>query len=266
MQPTCLITGASSGIGAEFAKQVALSTNYTLLLIARRIDRLKNIREVIKTSLEAQNENKLNKIHLLSGDLLDPNFLHEIVNYVDKNSLFVELLINNAGFGTVGSFFKNKVDREIQMVRLNCEVPIKLSHSFIPEMLNKKRGSVINVCSTAAFQAVPYMSTYAATKAFLLSHSLGLNRELKHFNINVLAHCPGPTDTEFHLVAGLEQKMSHLPAMKVENVVSEALLALSKGKAIVVNGRLNKFLALLTNFLPKSLTALIVQRILRHSV
>ena len=179
---------------------------------------------------------------------------------VAKRNIHISFLINNAGFGSLTEFAEAKICRELNMLSLNCGAPLALISSFLPKMLEQGEGTIVNVCSTCSFQPMPYMATYGATKAFLYSLSTALNQELKNSGIRVVAHCPGPTHSEFHLAAGLPEKMSELPAMNAKEVVLDCLNRIDRGKNVIINGRLNRFLAFLSGILPVSLSTRLVSR------
>ncbi len=172
-------------------------------------------------------------------------------------------LINNAGFGSLGQFSESDRRTECDMVRLNCIAPLYLCQSLLPQMTRAKRSAIVNVCSTAAYQAMPYMATYGATKAFLLNLSVALAAETRRTGLTVLAHCPGPTDTEFHLVVGLEDKLSFLPAVSARKVVEQALDAAVRGRTIYINGWLNFPLAQLNRVFPRLFAARLIELALR---
>ncbi len=257
---TAVITGASAGIGWAYAMELARANYSDLVLVARREDRLIQL----KNDILLQHP-KL-KVHVEKRDLTSSFEREELFNSLRDKELHVTLLVNNAGFGSVGAFELADISRELKMIELNCRAPIHLCHMFIPEMIKEKEGAIINVCSTAAFQAMPYMATYGATKAFLLNWSVALATELNTYGVKVLANCPGPTESEFHLVAELEDKMSFLPAMTAEIVAEQTLVALSNNKKIKINGAINFVLTQLNRILPRATAASLVERILRaHS-
>lgn len=220
-----LITGASSGIGAEFALQLA-ALEFNLVLVARRKDRLENI------SAELIAKYKIETL-VISLDLSTPNFLETIKN--QTNHLDIGLLINNAGFAITGSFLNDKLENQLSLLDVNCKAPLVLSHYFGNKMLKKGKGGIINIASTAAFLPLPYWSNYAASKAYLLSFSEGIWYELKHNGIDVLAVCPGPTQTEFTSIAKVNFK-----GMTANDVVNYSLKNLGKKPSIIV-GFANQF-------------------------
>jgi len=220
-----LITGASSGIGEEFARQLA-KMKFNLVLVARRTENLENI------SAQLISEHAIETI-IITLDLSKPNFLKEMeqqVAHVD-----IGLLINNAGFALTGSFMAGKLESQIELLDLNCKAPLILSHYFGNKMIKRGKGAIINIASATAFLPMPFWSNYAASKAYLLHFSEGLWYELQEKGIDVLAVCPGGTNTEFAKTANVQ-----LNGMSVKDVVSESLESIGK-KPTLVTGFKNKF-------------------------
>src|ERR1044071_5489674 len=186
---TTLITGASSGIGAAFARKLA-ARGRNVLLVARSEDKLIALCNELGrlTSIRAQ---------YLALDLQQPDAGAQLFEETNKRGLEIEMLINNAGFGSMGDFVKLDLDRELEILQLNVRAVVELTHRFLAPMRERKRGTIINVASTAGFQAVPYMATYAATKAFVLSVSEALGEETPLQEIHVMPLCPGVTKTTF---------------------------------------------------------------------
>lgn len=258
-RPAILITGASAGLGAEYARQFNASDSRTLILVARRHERLVALQE----SLQGKSE-------VICCDLSSHEQRLELFERVKALGYRVEVLVNNAGFGSLGPFKESALDWELKMIDVNCKAPLHLLHLFLPDLLetgrlSQCRGSVINLCSTAAFQAMPYMATYGATKSFLLQFTNALAAEFGD-QLVFLAHCPGPTRTEFHLVVGLPEKLSYIPSASAEKVVGEALKKLHLASSgTLINGRLNFLLSQLNRVFPRSFAARIVARILRNA-
>lgn len=232
-----LITGASSGIGEEFAMQLA-ALNFNLVLVARRKEKLENL------SAELIAKNNIETL-VISLDLSTPNFLETIKQ--QTNHLDIGLLINNAGFAITGSFLNDKLENQLSLLDVNCKAPLILSHYFGNKMLVKGSGGIINIASTAAFLPLPYWSNYAASKAYLLSFSEGIWHELKHKGIDVLAVCPGPTQTEFASIAKVNFK-----GMTANNVVNYALENLGENSSVIV-GFANQFLNFFLRFFSRNL-------------
>lgn len=222
-----LVTGASAGIGKALAEELAVGgTN--LVLTARRRDRL----EELAGKLTAKGV----RVEIFAADLADPAAPASIHAFTKKKGIDVELLINNAGFGAYGELHTVALPRLLEMVQVNCSAVIHLTRLYLPEMIEWRRGDVLIVASTAAFQAVPYISTYAATKAFDLLFAEGLAEEMKPYGVRVCALCPGSTVSEFHEVAG----QAHLAAAEkqetAEKVARTGLRALAAGKSYVISG------------------------------
>jgi short-subunit dehydrogenase len=236
-----LITGASAGLGAEFARQLS-KRGHRLVLAARRKDRL--------DALAAE----VGNARPVAIDLSADGAADKLVGDVESAGETIEILINNAGFGQHGWFDKADAKRLRQMIDLNCGALTDLCRAVAPEMIQRGRGKILNVASTAAFQPGPGMAVYFATKAYVLSLSEALHEELKRFGISVTALCPGPTMTEFGEVAGFKTKQSlQRFFMDSEPVVRMGLQALERNKAVAIAGRLNAVGAFSTRFAPRSL-------------
>lgn len=242
-----LITGASSGIGEVFSYELA-NRGYETILVARRLERLQTISNRIEKDLRVRSIP-------LKGDLTNENDLVE----VSKHLKDVDLLINNAGFGLIGSFEDIEADREMQMIRLNIGALYFLTKKYAL-MRNNTGGGVINVASTAAYLPVPGMAVYAATKAFVLSFSEAVSEELQSKDFKVMVLSPGPTRTEFFDVASGGRKQ--LPgSMSPEEVVKRALDAFEKGKRSVVSGLINKIIASGSRLVPRSIAMKAARRV-----
>jgi short-subunit dehydrogenase len=237
-----LITGASAGLGEEFARQLS-AKGERLVLVARRKDRLEGLAK------------ELGNARALALDLGKPDSAESLLADLAAHSEEIGTLINNAGFGVFGKFAKADPTRLRQMIDLNCGTLTDLCAAVVPQMLERGRGSILNVASTAAFQAGPGMAVYFATKAYVLSLSEALHEELKPHGIKVSCLCPGPTATEFGEVAGFKGKgMFDKVSMSAEHVVKIGLEALDKNRAVVVAGPLNKTAVVLTHLAPRALT------------
>jgi short-subunit dehydrogenase len=242
-RPVALVTGASAGIGVEFAKQLA-PLGYDLVLVARRRDRL----DALAAELTASSPGL--RAHVLVADLALPEAPAEIAAELARRSLDVDLLVNNAGFGWHGRFVKSDPDNAARMIAVNVGALVALSNAFVPAMVARKRGGVINVGSTASFQPVPNMAVYGATKAFVLSFTEALHEEVRASGVSVVALCPGATTTEFFAVAGDFQVPG--PKRTSADVVRTALRALAKNQAVVVDGPINQGMSASVRFLPRS--------------
>ena len=221
-----LVTGASAGIGVALAKELAAGGAH-LVLTARRRERL----DQLAKTLAAQHKIKT---EVAVADLAEPNAPERIFAFTKEKGITVDLLVNNAGFGHYGEFPEAPAPRLLEMVQVNCGTVVHLSRLYLPGMVERKRGDVLIVASTAAFQAVPYISTYAATKAFDLIFAEGLAEEMKPHGIRVCALCPGSTESEFHVVAGQEKYQRK--SETAEKVAKTGLQALAAGKSYVISG------------------------------
>jgi hypothetical protein len=258
--PTALVTGASMGIGAAFARELA-ARQYNLVLVARSQDKLLAIAEELQTRHSI-------KVQVIVGDLTDaktPQFIFETVTSWDWS---IDLLINNAGFGDYGEFTTRERTRQLAMIQLNIMALVELTHLFLPTMQARRSGSIINVASIAAFQPMPYLSVYAATKAFVLSFSEAIRAENRHLGINVQCLCPGATESNFTAVSGLETAFGdfdHKPTLADATLVAqESLTALEHNKSNVVAGGIgNRIGAGLSRILPSETLAAFVEKVFR---
>ncbi len=251
---TTLITGASSGIGAAFARKLA-ALGRNVLLVARSEEKLIALCNELGrlTSIRAQ---------YLALDLTNPEARTQLFEETKTRGLEIDTLINNAGFGSMNDFAKLELDRELEMIELNITAVVDLTHRFLGPMRERKQGTIINVASTAGFQPVPYMATYAATKAFVLSFSEALWDENRMHGIHVMALCPGVTETNFFDAAGIDR-----PPMRAvqtpEEVVDTALRALPRKKSLVISGWANWFVVEAERFLPRSAVTKVAGNALR---
>jgi short-subunit dehydrogenase len=238
-QPVTLITGASAGLGAEFARQCAARGD-ELVLVARRRDRLE--------ALAAE----IGRAHVIVLDLQAPGAARQLSEDVQGRGLAVTRLINNAGFGLVGTFAALPLERQRAMIDLNIAALVELSHLLLPAMVAARTGGILNVASTAAFQAGPGMAVYFASKAFVLSFSEALHQELKGSGVSVSALCPGPTATEFGAVAGATSARFDRLAADAGSVVAAGLAGLERNQAVVIPGLLNKVTAQSGRLMPRA--------------
>jgi short-subunit dehydrogenase len=238
--PIALITGASAGLGVDFARQLA-ARGRRLVLVARRQDRL--------NALAAE----LGNARAIGEDLSLPGAIDRLMADLAAHGEHVDLLVNNAGFGLTGRFAELDSKRQRQMIDLNCGALVELAHAVLPGMIERKSGAILNVASTAAFQPGPGMAVYFATKAFVLSLSEALHEEVKKHGVIVSALCPGPTATEFGQVAGFgPSNLLDRIAADSPSVVRAGLKGLEKGRAIVIPGLINKSTAQAHRFFPRS--------------
>jgi len=249
-----LITGASAGIGKAFAEELAAG-KANLVLTARRTQELETLAARLSSSHGV-------RIATFAADLNDPAAPAEILAFTRYKNLRVDFLINNAGFGKYGEFSKSEVKRQTSMVRVNCEAVVHLTHLFLNPMIERRKGDILILASTASFQAVPYLSVYAATKAFDLLFAEGLAQEVKRYGIRVCALCPGSTESEFHAIAGapIRGGASRETAKKVVGVGLDALLA---GKHSVISGVRNRLGAELQRLVPRRTVANAAEKIFR---
>ncbi|MDG0816403.1 SDR family NAD(P)-dependent oxidoreductase [Bdellovibrio svalbardensis] len=248
-----LITGASSGIGYEFAKIFA-KNGCNLVLSARS----KLILEDLAAELV-----KLHgvKVHVLEADLSNPEECRRLEAFCQNNEIFVENLINNAGVGDNEAFVDSDWKKQEHMIRLNIESLVKLTHMFLPKMVERKSGGILNVASTAAFQPGPFMAVYYATKAFVLSFSEALNEELKDTGVHVTSLCPGPTRSGFQEAAKMDKavlfKLLNIPDAKV--VAEYGYHAFKNKKAVAIHGFMNKIMVQSLRISPRILILKIVR-------
>jgi uncharacterized protein len=252
---TCLVTGASSGIGAEIARALA-RRGHGVTLVARRENRLRELAEEL-----SQREGV--RAETLGCDLADEHARTRMLASLAELGLVVEVLVNNAGFGTAGPFTELDQDREVELVRLNVEALVALCGRFVPEMVRRGRGAVLNVASTAAFQPLPRNATYAASKAFVLSFTDALHAELGKTGVTATSLCPGPVKTEFTDVAGMDSAADSAPSFvwtDADFVAEEGVKGLEGGKRVVVPGKLNAAGALGGQHVPRSVLLRFAQR------
>ncbi len=249
-----LVTGASAGIGIALATQLAEGGTH-LVLTARRRDRLEELSGKLKAAHGIQTE-------VFDADLAQPETPEKIYAFTKQKGIAIDLLINNAGFGQYGEFAQVDTQRLVDMVQVNCTAVVHLTRLFLPDMIARRRGDVLILASTASFQAVPYISTYAATKAFDLLFAEGLAEEMKPHGIRVCALCPGSTESEFHAVAGQEQ-FATKNQETAEKVARTGLQALVAGKSYVISGLGNYLGAQSQRIVPRRLVTRIAATMFR---
>ena len=251
---TTLITGASSGIGEAFARKLA-ARGRNVLLVARSEDKL------ITLCNELGRSNSI-RAQYVALDLSKPESPARLFEETVKRGLVVDMLINNAGFGSMSEFSKLDLARELNMIDLNIKSLVELTHLFLKPMLERKQGAIINVASTAGFQPVPFMATYAATKAFVLTFSEALWEENRPHGIQVIALCPGVTDTNFFEAARGQRPPARV-SQTPEEVVDAALRGLARGKSHVISGWTNFFMTQSERFVPRSVITRVAGRMMR---
>lgn len=239
-----LITGASSGIGNCFSRALA-ARGHNLALVARSENKLAALSRELSTAHEIMAEP-------LPFDLSASTAAVRLAQILRDRRIEIDLLVNNAGFGARGEFWELPLDRQSQMLRLNTCALMELTHLLLPSMIERRRGAIINVSSTASFQPVPYTATYAATKAFVTSFSLSLAEELRPYGVAVVTLCPGGTRTNFFQASQYGTRKFPGGLQAPEEVVEAALKALDCGSGLVVPRVLNKFTVFVQRFVPRS--------------
>jgi hypothetical protein len=248
---TALITGASGGIGEEFAVQLA-ERGVNLVLVARRVDKLADVRARLL------NRHPDLRIDVISADLSVPGSTAELTQQVGATGRRIDILINNAGIGMHGQLADQQPERNAAQIQLNCGSLVDLTARFVPAMVQARHGLVINVASTAAFQPVPTLAVYAATKAFVLSFTEALWQETRRSGVRVLTLCPGATETEFFARTG-KQFMTR-GRQTPQQVVNTALTAIDKSAPTVVSGWKNKALTPGYRFVPRRVMVKMAQQ------
>lgn len=251
-----LITGASAGIGLELARLLAAGGSH-LVLTARRVDRLQ------KLATDLSNQFGV-KVELFPADLVSPQAPAQIFEFTTMKNLEIELLVNNAGFGAFGYIHEIPAERMTEMVQVNCSAVVHLTRLYIEGMVKRGHGDVLIVASVASFQAVPFNSVYAATKAFDLLFAEGISEEVRRFGVRVCALCPGSTDTEFQQVAA-QPARAFRSAETAEKVARVGLEALAAGKSFVISGAKNWLMVESERIAPRSFVVRAAAKMMRPS-
>jgi short-subunit dehydrogenase len=254
---TCLVTGASSGIGTAIACELA-RRGHGVTLVARREDRLVTLADELRAEYDV-------RAVAIAADLTDDGSRRRIPDELDARGLTVDVLVNNAGFSTTGPVHRSDPDREVALVRTDVEAVVHLCSLFLPGTVERGAGAILNVASTAAFQPMPGQAAYAAAKSFVLSYSHALRGELRGKGVTVTALCPGPVQTEFIEIAGFEEgdANSALPSFMWEtapDVARAAVDGLAKGHAVVIPGTANRVGARFAYLTPRKLLLPILAR------
>ena len=251
---TCLVTGASSGIGVELARELA-KRGHGVTLVARRKDRLTKLAKELSAEHGVRAET-------IASDLSSAAARKRMVRTLEDRGLEVDVLVNNAGFGSAGRFQSLDAEAELRMVRTNVEAVVDLCSTYVPTMVERGRGAVLNVASVAAFQPVPRQSTYAATKAFVLSFTEGLHVDLKGTGVTATALCPGPTKTEFGDAAGIPDELFEIPGLvyTAEEMAVAGVRAMERGRRSVVPGATNLVGAVGGRLMPRALVLPLIDR------
>jgi short-subunit dehydrogenase len=243
-----LITGASKGIGKAIAEELA-SKKFDLLIVARSQDLLQQVARNISEKFSV-------KVYYFTTDLSDTNAAQKVFDWCEQNNYNIEILVNNAGYGLSGLFEKYTTEENTNMMHVNMLTPVQLCQLFLPMLKQHRQSFILNIASSAAYQAVPYLSVYAASKAFILSYSRGLRQELKNTGVSVTTISPGSTDTDFAVRAQIGEK--GLQTAKKVNMTAEAVAKIAvksmfAGKAEVITGFINKLGAFMVWLMPKGL-------------
>lgn len=257
--PVALITGASSGIGAAFAEHLARA-GCDLVLVARTAERL----EALAVKLRATHGRR---IDVIPADLTVDGAGASLAAAVAELGIEIDLLVNNAGFGTAGSFHTLDADSEHREILLNAAAVVDLCHLFVPAMLQRGCGGIINVASLAGFQPLPYMSVYAATKAFVLSFSQGLWGEVRCRGLRVLCVCPGPVDTPFFGAtgkSGLREAVPRSMMASADDIAADSLKALQRGRTVLVPGVGNRLAAAGSWLMPRNILTRMTAQVMRR--
>ena len=256
---TSVVTGASSGIGASIAKELA-SRGHSLALVARREERLRTLATELTSAYGVAAE-------VIAADLREPAERDRLAEELRGRGRVVEVLVNNAGFGHQADFATSPRERMVEMVDINVGVVVDLTSRFLTGMIDRGRGSVINIASTAAFQPLPGSAVYAASKAFVLSFSEAIRTELRGTGVSVTAVCPGPVRTEFMEVAGIggaEERTPDLVWMSPDELAKHAVDGAANDRRVVVPGAINRATSLVGQHSPRALALPIISRFWRN--
>jgi uncharacterized protein len=252
---TALITGASSGIGYEFAKILAKDSD-VLVLVSRRRERLLEVKRELEDSAPVS-------VKIIVKDLSQPGAVEDIYRELESEKMSVDILINNAGVGHLGSFTETDWRHDADMIATNITALTHMTKLFVKDMIVRKKGRIMNVASTAAFQPGPLMAVYYASKAYVLSFSEAIANELRGTGVTITALCPGPTATNFAKVADMERSKLFMlkPPASASDVAHYGYDAMMKGKTVVVPGVVNKIIAFSVRLSPRKLLPLISRRL-----
>jgi short-subunit dehydrogenase len=254
-----LITGASSGIGRELAREFA-AHGHPLVLTATREDELAQIGEELGTKHNVE-------VQVIAHDLTRPNAAQELFDALQKQGVEIEILVNNAGFGLKGKFWEESLEKYYEMIHVNVDAVVGLTRAFLPGMIQRRHGRILNTASIAGYMPAPLMAVYHGTKAFVLSFSEAVATELKDTGVTLTALCPGATDTEFFERANavdstMFQKGNVMPA---QDVAKDGYKAVMDGQRVIVSGGLNKFMAVSAKLTPESMLTRISELFYSHT-
>ena len=252
MSKTVLITGSTSGIGAQLTHLFA-KDGYHLILVSRNKQKLE----------KQQKQFPNNTVTIIPLDLTKPNAANDIFTHLTKKKISIDILVNNAGFGSYGRFHIEDPQTQLDMIQLNITTLTQLTRLITPQMVKRKSGKILNVASTAAFLSGPLMAVYYATKNYVLAFSEALTNELKDYNISVTTLCPGPTTTNFQKTADLNQSklLSFTQSMTAQEVAKQGYNGLINSQTHVIPGFTNQFFIFLPRLLPRNLTTWITRRV-----
>jgi len=250
-----LITGASSGIGEAFARRLA-ADKHDLVLVARNEKKLHELCDelMLKHQIMA---------HYVVLDLTESDAVEQLFAETERHGFEIDWLINNAGFGSVGDFCTLEIDNERRMIDLNISALIALTHCYLRKMRERRSGTIISVSSAAGFQPIPFMATYAATKAFVSSFSEAIAEENRPYGIQVLTLCPGSTKTNFFAASNIDRPIKVKGQQSVEDVIETAMRAVASGRTKVVSGLVNKIGAMLGKYVPNAVSRRMMAKALR---
>jgi short-subunit dehydrogenase len=244
-KPTALVTGASYGIGLELARCFAAG-GHDLVLVARSTEKLQTL------AAELRSQHRVTA-RCITADLSTPESPRQIIDALKADSIEIDVLVNNAGFGNHGKFWENALSSELGLLQVNVVALVHLTHLLLPGMVNRRRGRILNVASMAAFQPGPLMANYYASKAYVLSFSQALSNELAGTGVTVTALCPGPVATEFQKRAGIENsRLFNAAGMSAREVAEIGYTATMAGRRVSIAGLKNRLLAFSTRFMPTS--------------
>ena len=255
MAKTALITGGSSGIGFELAKCFA-AHGHDLVLIARHPDPLEAAAGKIEGKYGV-------KVATMASDLSDPDSPQRILDSLTADEVDIHFLVNNAGFGLTGEFAETDLQRELDMIQVNVTAVVHLTKLFLPQMLKRKEGRIMNVASTAAFQPGPLPCIYYASKAFVLSFSEAIDEELRNSGVSVTALCPGPVHTNFAERAGTHKSrlFTQAPVASAEDVARYGYHAMMRGKRVAVQGISNKAMVQVERLVPRAIVTRLARKV-----
>ena len=256
LNSTCIVTDASAGIGAEIARGLA-KRGHGVTLAARREERLKELAE------ELASEHGI-RAETISIDVSDVEARKAIKGQIEERGLTVEVLVNNAGFGSGGKFVELDAEEEAAIIRTNVEAVVALAGHFLPDMVKRGRGAVLNLASLISFQPVPMQATYGASKSAVLAHTEAIHEELRGTGVTITAVCPGPVRTEFGEQGGFggaDDKIPDFVWLDADKVAEDAIEGLESGERVVVPGALNQLAAFSGHYMPRSMLLPIVRRV-----